>query len=65
MSKDLNDYELEYRSTIQPRATHTTQSRQSTTTTSGGGGGGAQNYFSCLFLHYFYFKYSSPSSFSI
>jgi len=40
MSKDLNDYELEYRSTIQPRATHTTQSRQSTTTTSGGGGGG-------------------------
>ena len=42
MSKDLNDYELEYRSTIQPRATHTIQSRQSTTTTTCGGGGGGK-----------------------
>uniref|UniRef100_A0A915E2N4 IF rod domain-containing protein n=1 Tax=Ditylenchus dipsaci TaxID=166011 RepID=A0A915E2N4_9BILA len=44
MSKDSSDYELEYRSTIQPRTAVRTTSRNSTGTggfpTSGGGGGG-------------------------
>lgn len=42
MSKESSDYEVEYRSTIQPRTAVRTQSRQSTGGgyPSGGGGGG-------------------------
>lgn len=42
MSKESSDYELNYRSTIQPRTAVRTQSRQSGGFPSGGGGGGGE-----------------------
>jgi hypothetical protein len=48
MSKSPNDeYEIQYRSTIQPRTAVRAQSRQSGgySTSSGGGGGGSDIYY--------------------